>query len=91
LYRFDGDATQFMELQYISPFLNSLEPPLRMKFPNQTAITALDIPIYRRNLIHVYDVLRNLLVFVIGEAEAKQMEDVLKFTIRIYSLFTNKL
>ncbi|ODN01760.1 Sodium channel protein 60E, partial [Orchesella cincta] len=73
---FDGDATQFMELKYLSPFLNSLEPPLRMKFPNQTAITALDIPIYRRGLVHVYDVLRNVLVFILGQAEAKQIEDI---------------
>ncbi|CAL8141948.1 unnamed protein product [Orchesella dallaii] len=73
---FDGEATQFIELKYLSPFLNSLEPPLRMKFPNQTAITALDIPIYRRGLVQEYDVLRSLLVFVLAQAEAKQMEDI---------------
>lgn len=65
-----------MELKYLSPFLDILEPPLRMVYPNQTAITALDIPIYQGALIQIYDVMRNLIVFVMGNAEASQMQEV---------------
>lgn len=55
--KFDEHATQFLSLNRLSEFVDTLEPPLRLPAPNYCKLIALDIPIYEGDLVHCLDVL----------------------------------
>lgn len=55
--KFDETATQFLSLNRLSEFVDTLEPPLRLPAPNYCKIISLDIPVYEGDVVHCLDVL----------------------------------
>lgn len=73
---FDPQATQFIPLNKVSDFLDSLDPPLRIPKPNTIALVSFDVPIARGYKIHCLDILRALIKNVLGHVE--ETEEFLK-------------
>lgn len=67
--RHDPYATQFIPLNELSDFLDSLAPPLGIKKPNMLAIVAFDLPIARGDRIHCLDILHAMLSHSLGNVE----------------------
>ena len=67
---FDPGATQFMGLDELPRFVDTLEPPLQCPKPNDHAITLLDIPILKddndQEVVHCLDVLLALIRKALG-------------------------
>jgi hypothetical protein len=55
--KFDEQGTQFLHLNRLSEFVDTLEPPLRLPAPNYCKLISLDIPIYEGDVVHCLDVL----------------------------------
>ena len=67
--KFDERATQFMSLNRLSEFVDTLEPPLRLPAPNYCKLINLDIPIYEGDVVHCLDVLDALTQNFLGTSK----------------------
>jgi hypothetical protein len=77
--KFDEKATQFIPLDVLSDFVDSLEEPLRIPKPNYYRLVALDIPICEENKIYCVDILDALTrYFLQTSAEANELSDLKK-------------
>ena len=55
--RYDPHATQYIDYNKLSDFLDELDPPLQIPKPNESTCSKLDIPIRDSDKIHCADVL----------------------------------
>lgn len=66
---YDPNATQFINYTQLSDFVASLDPPLGIEKPNETALVAMNLPIANGERIHCLDVLHSLVNLVLGDVE----------------------
>lgn len=66
---YDPYATQFIDFDSLTDFLDTLDPPLKVPKPNLMAIVSYNVPIARGNKIHCLDILRALINHVLGEVD----------------------
>lgn len=78
--KFDENATEYIHLNQLSEFVDSLEEPLRLPAPNYFKLIHLDIPIYEGDLVHCVDILDALTKNYLGTSkdEAKELGDIKK-------------
>ena len=58
--RFDEKATEYIDLDKLSEFVDNLEEPLRIPQPNYYKLVSLDIPICENERVHCVDILEAL-------------------------------
>lgn len=58
--RFDEKATEYIDLDKLSEFVDTLEEPLRIPQPNYYKLVSLDIPICENERVHCVDILEAL-------------------------------
>lgn len=68
--RFDEKATQYIPLEQLSEFVDTLEVPLRLPAPNVYKLVTLDIPICDGDKVHCVDILDALTKNFLGTQEA---------------------
>jgi len=68
--RFDENATQYIPLDKLSEFIDSLELPLRVPVPNLYRIIVMDIPICELDTVHCVDILDSLTKNFLGTTDA---------------------
>jgi len=78
--KYDENATEYIHLNKLSEFVNSLEEPLRLPSPNYFKLIHLDIPIYEGDLVHCVDILDALTKNYLGTSKdaAKELGDMKK-------------
>lgn len=76
---FDPKATQYIEYERLSEFLDALEPPLRIAKPNDAVCSKLDIPIKDGDKIHCADVLLASLKHTVVREVAETDIETLKY------------
>lgn len=64
--QYDPLATQFIKHEQLSDFIQDLDPPLKVKKPNNVAIATFDLPIVKGGHIHCLDILLALVKFALG-------------------------
>ncbi|XP_014771226.1 sodium channel protein 1 brain [Octopus bimaculoides] len=64
--QYDPLATQFIKHDQLSDFIQDLDPPLKVKKPNNVAIATFDLPIVKGGHIHCLDILLALVKFALG-------------------------
>ena len=55
--RFDEEASEYITLEQLSEFVDTLEEPLRLPAPNLYKLVSLDIPICEDDRVHCVDIL----------------------------------
>ena len=78
---FDPDATQYLEYNQLSDFLDQLEEPLRIAKPNDTVCSTLDIPMKDGDKIHCADVL----LATLRHTVIKEVEETDEVTLKYIS------
>lgn len=77
--RFDEKATQYIPLEQLSEFVDTLEVPLRLPAPNVYKLVILDIPICDGDKVHCVDILDALTKNFLGTQEtAGDLGDIQK-------------
>ncbi|XP_041091858.1 sodium channel protein type 10 subunit alpha-like [Polyodon spathula] len=66
---YDPSATEFISLEQLPDFLDSLKSPLRIPKPNAVKIAALNLPITSENKLHCLDILRGISCVIVGRVE----------------------
>ncbi|OAF68518.1 Sodium channel protein type 4 subunit alpha B [Intoshia linei] len=78
---FDPYATQFIKFEDLYDFVDTVDPPLGIRKPNEISLVALDIPIVIGDKIHCLDILIALCKHVLGNIEQSkeliQLKDAL--------------
>ncbi|KAJ1210029.1 hypothetical protein NDU88_005397 [Pleurodeles waltl] len=64
--KYDPDATEFIEYEHLSSFLDELKPPLRISKPNTVKIAALNFPVASNKKLHCLDILKTLSIVIVG-------------------------
>jgi len=67
--RFDEKATQYIDLEQLCEFVDTLEEPLRIPAPNQYKLVTLNIPICADDRVHCVDILDALTKNFLGTAD----------------------
>jgi len=67
--RFDEKATQYIELEQLCEFVDSLEEPLRVPAPNLFKLVTMNIPICANDRVHCVDILDALTKNFLGTAD----------------------
>jgi hypothetical protein len=67
--RFDTKATEYILLESLSEFVDTLEEPLRLAIPNAIKLITLDIPICQGDRVHCVDVLDALTKNLLGTTD----------------------
>ena len=79
--KFDPFATQFIHTNQLNDFLSELEKPLRLPQPNDYAISFLNMPLTKGNLIHCVDLIHAVAKYTIRDVEEdnefKEMQEIL--------------
>jgi len=68
--KYDEKASQYIPLEKLSEFIDTLELPLRIPLPNFYKIILMDIPICENDTVHCVDVLDGLTKNFLGTSEA---------------------
>src|SRR6218665_3386274 len=77
--RFDEKATQYIDLEQLSEFVDTLEVPLRLPAPNFFKLVSLDITICADDRVHCVDILDALTKNFLGTQEtAGDLADIQK-------------
>ncbi|KAH0502586.1 Sodium channel protein type 4 subunit alpha [Microtus ochrogaster] len=66
--KFDPDATQFIDYNRLSDFVDTLQEPLRIAKPNKIKLITLDLPMVPGDKIHCLDILFALTKEVLGDS-----------------------
>ncbi|ESO08974.1 hypothetical protein HELRODRAFT_109965 [Helobdella robusta] len=66
--RFDENATQYIPLDRLCEFVDTLEDPLRLPAPNLYKLVSMDIPICENDMVHCIDILDALTKNFLGTA-----------------------
>lgn len=77
-YRYDPQATQFINFEQLFNFLAGLDPPLTLPKPNTLAVVSFNLPIAKGNKIHCLDVLHALVKHVLGQVDDDDNEEFKK-------------
>ncbi|XP_041126480.1 sodium channel protein 60E-like [Polyodon spathula] len=67
--KYDPSATEFISLEQLPDFLDSLKSPLKIPKPNAVKIAALNLPITSENKLHCLDILRGISCVIVGRVE----------------------
>ncbi|XP_035662329.1 sodium channel protein type 4 subunit alpha B-like isoform X1 [Branchiostoma floridae] len=73
--RYDPDATEYIQYERLSDFVNELEPPLQIKKPNKITLAYLNIPIMQGERIYSKHLLKALTKFVLGTVGKEDDDD----------------
>ncbi|XP_066265874.1 sodium channel protein type 4 subunit alpha B-like [Branchiostoma lanceolatum] len=73
--RYDPDATEYIQYERLSNFVNELEPPLQIKKPNTITLAYLNIPIMQGERIYSKHLLKALTKFVLGTVGKEDDDD----------------
>jgi hypothetical protein len=84
--KYDPYATQFIKLLDLPKFVSELGSPLGILKSNEMAITALNLPIIKGDLIHCLDVLNGLTSYTLGNVN--YTEELKAVQIKIDKLFS---
>ena len=75
--KYDPYATQFIKLEDLPRFVSELGSPFGIMKSNDMAITALNLPIIKGDLIHCLDVLHGLASYTLGNLDyTKELKSV---------------
>jgi len=64
--RFDPNATEYIAIEQLSEFVDTLEDPLRIAVPNYLKLMSFDIAIYEGDVVNCVDVLDALTKHFLG-------------------------
>ena len=84
--KYDPYATQFIKLEDLPRFLSELGAPFSIIKFNGIAITALNLPIFRGDLMHCLDILKGLTSYILGNVD--NTEELKETQIKIEELFS---
>ena len=78
--RYDEKATQYIPLFHLSEFVDALEDPLRIPYPNFYKLVQLDIPICEGDMVNCVDILDALTKNFLGTKDdaAEELGDLKK-------------